>query len=66
MIATTNSPFHEAMPAVLKTAPAVAVTGVSIAGVALQDWVYLLTIVYLLLQIGVLIVGKVRKGRRGR
>lgn len=53
-------------PATIKAAPAVAVTGVAVAGVPLQEWVYILTIVYLLLQIGVLVLDKVRKGRRDK
>lgn len=47
-----------------KAAPAVAVTGASLMGVGLQDWVYGLTIVYLLLQIVWFVLSKARKGRR--
>ena len=53
-------------PAVAKAAPAITVTGVAVLGVPLQEWVYILTIVYLLLQTGAHIWGEVRKGRRGK
>lgn len=43
-------------------APPVAVTGLAIAGVSLQDWVYIMTLVYLVVLIVIkikeLIVGK--------
>lgn len=32
--------------------PPVLVTGLTVAGVGLQDWVYILTIVYLIVMIG--------------
>lgn len=35
-----------------KASPPIVVTGLAIAGVSLQEWVYVLTIVYLILQIG--------------
>lgn len=34
------------------TAPPVAVAGITLAGVTLQDWVYILTLISLALQIG--------------
>jgi len=37
--------------------PPVVVTGLTVAGVSLQDWVYLLTIVYLIVMIVKSIVG---------
>lgn len=56
---------HEA----LRSAPVVTVTGLSIFGVALQDWVYILTIFYVLLQATFLLRDKwwrQRKGKNGR
>lgn len=37
--------------------PPVVVTGLTVAGVSLQDWVYLLTIVYLIVMIVKSIIG---------
>lgn len=36
----------------IKTSPAVAVSGMTLFGVSLSEWVYLLTIIWLVLQIG--------------
>lgn len=38
-----------------KAVPPIAVTGLSAGGVSLQDWVYILTLVYLVLQIAYLV-----------
>lgn len=51
------------MSSLVKVTPPVTVTGMSLAGVHLQDWVYILTIVYLLCQIGVLVYNFI-KGRK--
>lgn len=47
----------------VKSAPPVAVTGAMIAGMTLSDWVTVLTVIYLLLQIAVLLL-KVWRERR--
>lgn len=36
----------------VRTSPAVAVSGMTFAGVTLSEWVYLLTIVWLVIQMG--------------
>lgn len=36
----------------LKASPPVTVVGLTLGGIPLQEWVYILTIVYLLMQIG--------------
>lgn len=43
-------------------APPVAVTGLAIAGVSLQDWVYIMTLVYLV----VLIIIKIKEAFFGK
>lgn len=44
-------------------APPVIVSGLTVCGVGLQDWVYILTIVYLVFQIGKFILNAVTKWR---
>lgn len=41
--------------------PPVIVTGLTVAGVSLQDWVYLLTIVYLVVMIVKSVIGMFKK-----
>lgn len=36
----------------LKSSPPVAIGGLTLGGVTFQDWVYILTIIYLIMQIG--------------
>lgn len=44
--------------------PPVVVTGLTVAGVSLQDWVYLLTIVYLIVMIVKSIVGVFKRNSK--
>lgn len=48
-----------------KLVPTAAVSGLSLLGVPIQEWVYILTILYTVLQIGVLLYGLWKK-RNGR
>lgn len=51
-----------------KTAPGVPpvlITGLTFAGVGLQDWVYLLTVVYLLVMIVKTVVQLFKRGKNG-
>lgn len=53
----------------VKAGPAIAVSGLTFMGVALSDWLILLTIVYTLAQLGFLVRDKwwrQRKGKNGR
>lgn len=50
----------------VKSSPPVTVIGLTLGGIPLQEWVYILTIVYLLMQIGWLGYSKVlRKAKAG-
>jgi hypothetical protein len=49
----------------VKAAPPVVVTGVSLAGIAIADWVAVLTIIYLVAQLG-LLYPKYRDWFRGK
>jgi len=66
----TQSPdlVGEGAVALSKAAPPVAVTGLAVAGVSLQDWVFILTLVYLVLQIshlGLTAFSRKRENRDG-
>ena len=37
---------------IIKAAPAVAVSGMTLFGVALSEWVYIMTIIWLVIQMG--------------
>lgn len=50
-----DGPGSDAMIAAGKSTLPVAVTALSIGGVGLEDWVFILTAVYLVLQIGYLV-----------
>lgn len=47
-----------------KAAPTLAVTGLSLGGIPLQEWVYILTIVYTILQIGYFVYGLWKKAKK--
>jgi len=46
---------------ILKSAPPVTVSAVSLAGMSLQEWVYILTIIWLVLQITSWVWNKFKK-----
>ena len=49
-----------------KAVPPVAVSALTLFGIGLQDWVYLLTLVYIGIQVGWFIWSKIlKKGRDG-
>lgn len=48
----------------IKSAPPVAVTGLSLAGVPLQDWVYIATLVWISIQAAVFLWDRFVKPRR--
>lgn len=50
---------HDFATEVAKAAPPLAVSGLSFSGVALSDWVYILTLIYLAFQILVIVRDKV-------
>lgn len=52
---------HEYITAITKASPPVTVTGITLAGASLQDWVLIATLIYTVLQIGFLLVAKLRK-----
>lgn len=43
---------HEMTIEAVKSSPPITVVGLTMGGIALQDWVYILTIIYLLMQAG--------------
>lgn len=47
----------------LGAAPPVIVSGLTVMGVSLQDWVYILTIIYILFKIGQAVVTTISKWR---
>jgi hypothetical protein len=47
----------------VKATPPLTVAGLAFAGVSLQDWVLLLTVVYLILQIAFLVYDKLLKNK---
>lgn len=49
-----------------KASPPLLVSGAAVAGISLQDWVLIATLVYTVLQIGVLIYGFAKKRGRDR
>jgi hypothetical protein len=51
----------EYITAVTKASPPVAVTGISLAGVSLNEWVLIATLLYTILQISFLLYGKLIK-----
>jgi hypothetical protein len=53
---------NEVAGEITKAAPPVSVAGLSLAGIHLQDWVFILTIIYTLLQMGYFIYSKFIKG----
>ena len=58
------SNHHDLLVEVAKASPPVTVAGLSLGGVSLQDWVYVLTGVYILLQMILLVYDRlVRKDR---
>lgn len=46
-------------------APPLLVTSISVAGVGLQDWVYILTAIYTVLQIAIIVRKYVKDRRNG-
>jgi len=50
----------------IKSAPPVAVAGFSIVGLSLQDWVYVATLVYTVLQVALLIRKFIKERNNGR
>lgn len=54
---------HETAVIAAKSAPPVTVVGLSLGGVSLQDWVFILTCVYLVFQIGFLLWDRVFRKR---
>lgn len=59
MNAQNQSMKEEIVTASAKAAPPLAVSGLTISGVTLQDWVYIATLVYLAFQIYVIIRDKI-------
>lgn len=54
---------QEMISEAVKSSPPVTVVGLALGGITLQDWVYILTIVYLLMQAGWFAYSKfIRKG----
>lgn len=53
--------FNEVRSEAIKATPAVGVTGLSVLGVSLQDWVYVATFIYILTQTAVLLFRTWRK-----
>lgn len=53
--------IHESQQVVeaVKAAPPFTVAGLALCGVPLQDWVFILTLIYLALQIGYFIFSKI-------
>lgn len=49
---------HEATIEAVKASPPMTVTALALGGVTLQDWVFILTIIYTLLQLGWFIYSK--------
>lgn len=56
----------EYIVAATKVSPPVAVTGITLAGIGLQDWVMIVTLIYTVLQIGFLLYGKIKAKKNGR
>jgi len=54
----------ELVPASAKSGPPVAVAALTMAGVGLQDWVYILTAIYLVTQTGYLVWKWFREWRK--
>lgn len=50
---------EEIASASLKATPPIAVSGLTFSGVALQDWVYIATLIYLAFQIYVIVRDKI-------
>lgn len=48
----------------VKSAPPVAVSGLSLAGVQMQDWVYIATLLWIAIQAGVFLWDRFGKKRR--
>lgn len=55
-----------AVAAVLKSTPPFAVAGLSLAGVPLQDWVYVLTLIWLGCQIVGWAIDRIKRARSDR
>lgn len=55
---------HEIAIGAAKASPPITVVGLALGGVSLQDWVFILTIIYLILQIGWLVYSKLIRGKR--
>lgn len=55
---------EEIVTATAKAAPPLAVSGLSVSGVSLQDWVYIATLVYLAFQLYVIIRDKIVNHKR--
>jgi hypothetical protein len=49
---------HEMVNEAVKASPPVAVIGLALGGITLQDWVFILTLIYLVLQITWLVWSK--------
>lgn len=58
-----HSVYHDAALEAAKSAPPLAVTGAMVAGMSINDWVALLTGLYVLLQIVLLIRKELREKR---
>jgi hypothetical protein len=54
--------LHEQVPDMVKAAPPLTVTGMSLAGYSMSDWVFALTAIYTALQIIILIRRWLRPG----
>jgi hypothetical protein len=50
----------------IRVAPPVGVVATTLAGLPLQEWVYILTAVYTILQIGISVWTFIKKNRDGR
>lgn len=59
MNAQNQSMKEEIVTASAKAAPPLAVSGLTITGVTLQDWVYIATLIYLAFQIYVIVRDKI-------
>lgn len=60
---TSHVTEYVAAPAA-KAALPVAVTGMSLWGIPLQEWVYILTIIYTILQMGYFVYGLWKKAKK--
>ncbi len=59
-------PSNEYLLEAGKAAPPVAVSSIMVAGLSLQEWVLIVTLLYTVLQIGVLAYKFINRKNRGR